>query len=197
MWQYNWPPPEVKTKILESGIPCHNETGVTTGKTIIFSIILNLRILSLFPIFLLEMIRIFTDSDDFDHLPNDRKLKCYMRCLFIVANMMDELTGAFSLANILKYVMDLPENVIKIVLKMESGCLRKSSKISDACEKSFVFNTCMKRNDAKVCVLHFFITKILSFSSHSVYYFTASCPLLTSLKMTHNFVQKKNSNKNY
>lgn len=45
----------------------------------------------------------------------------------------------------------LPDNILKIVLKMNRGCLKSIKHIRDTCDKAYLRQKCLKKNDIEVC----------------------------------------------
>lgn len=95
-----------------------------------------------------------------NQLPDNRELKCYLRCIFIASQMMDEASGMFNVSTMYKMAKDLGDKPSKIILRMSRGCFKAVEEIPDACEKSYHYHRCMKMNDLKVGVwqIFFFIT---------------------------------------
>lgn len=96
-----------------------------------------------------ETIRKFSDSDDLTTLPHNRELKCYMRCLFEVSNIMLGNTTSFNYIAMMEQMNTLPEYSHKIILRMARGCLM-NNKIRDLCDNAYKVHVCLKTNDKQV-----------------------------------------------
>lgn len=123
---------------------CRNASNVSSGTNL-----QNFKQKCSFFIKFSEIIRTFSDSDDIEHLPQNRELKCYLHCLFVSMNVMSE-TGVFNIGEMMSQTMDLPDYLGKIVVRMTRGCLKQVAKIPDACNKTYEFHKCLKKNDAEV-----------------------------------------------
>lgn len=97
-----------------------------------------------------------------NNLPNDRGFKCTLRCIHVTANLLDEETGTYNVTFILDNIRNVSDYALKILLKMRKGCSKSVAMIRDTCEKVYIHQKCMKKNDIVVCIFLFF-QRIINF----------------------------------
>ncbi len=94
------------------------------------------------------MIKRFSDKDVHDH----PELKCYMKCIMIRLNTMDE-TGKLNVKPVLDMIEKVDPWARDILMKMGSQCARiKFPKNIDLCEKAFKIHKCLKEADPVVII---------------------------------------------
>lgn len=91
----------------------------------------------------LEAIKEFSDGEIHD----DANLKCYMHCVFVEANAVDE-HGEVHLEKLQVHIEDLDREIQNIAIHMGKKCLYPEGET--LCDKAFWFHKCWKTNDPKV-----------------------------------------------
>lgn len=97
-----------------------------------------------------ESIDKFNEGEDFDKLPNDRPLKCYMRCQMINMEMMEPNASIIKSNNILENTHGFSDRDRDIFIKMGVKCIQMKDKKKEACDLAYEWNKCMKRGDINV-----------------------------------------------
>lgn len=90
-----------------------------------------------------EAIKEFSDGEIHD----DANLKCYMHCIFVEANAVDE-HGEVHLEKLQVHIEDLDREIQNIAIGMGKKCLYPEG--DTLCEKAYWFHKCWKTNDPKV-----------------------------------------------
>ncbi len=88
----------------------------------------------------------FEASTDFDNLPNDRSIKCFLACMYQEFKFLVPGAKSFQFGYFVGIVGQMKDFEREIFLKMGSGC-QKTSRAKDRCEAAYNYNVCMKRND--------------------------------------------------
>lgn len=88
-------------------------------------------------------------STNFDQLPDDRSIKCYLHCMMLESGLMQPNSTAINFARLIDAInlMEKPEQ--DIYLKMGRKCNKKNK---DVCEMIYQLNVCVKQNDNEVSV---------------------------------------------
>lgn len=97
-----------------------------------------------------ESIDKFNDGEDFDKLPDDQPLKCYMRCQMVFMEMMDPERAFIKHDTVVENIHAFSDRDKDIFLNMGKGCTRVKSKLKEACDLAYVWNKCMKKADINV-----------------------------------------------
>lgn len=92
----------------------------------------------------------FELSSDFDHLPDDRSIKCYMHCLLLESGFMKPQSQIIDPSVFIDVLNLMEVSEQNTYLKMFKKCNRKNK---DLCEMVYQINVCMKRNDNE----HFYL----------------------------------------
>lgn len=99
-----------------------------------------------------ESINGFNDGEDFDKLPNDRPLKCYMLCQMLHMEMMEPNSATLKIDNAVENIHAFSGRDKDIFLNMTKRCTRLKSKTKDSCDLAYDFNKCMKKGDINVSI---------------------------------------------
>lgn len=94
-----------------------------------------------------EAIKQFSDGE----IHEDANLKCYMQCIFVEANAVDE-HGEVHLEKLQVHIEDLDREIQNIAINMGKKCLYPEGET--LCDKAFWFHKCWKTNDPKVSILY-------------------------------------------
>lgn len=86
----------------------------------------------------------FELSADFDHLPDDRSIKCYMHCTLLEFGFMKPESQIIDPTRFIEAINLMQVSEQNIYLNMTKKCNRKNK---DLCEMVYRINVCMKRND--------------------------------------------------
>ena len=101
------------------------------------------------------MVEQMHEAEDVKDFPNDPRLKCYFKCLYVEWGAIKEPDPYLHLGHILDWMETLQPFHTKIYLDMGKGC---KSKKKDWCEKMWDLAVCYKKNDFVVsssqCVAH-------------------------------------------
>lgn len=84
-------------------------------------------------------------SDDFDHLPDDRSIKCFMHCQFIEYGIMKPDSPVMDWTHFVGVMNEMEPHEQTTFLKMGKKCNKVKSK--DLCELVYQFQLCIKKND--------------------------------------------------
>ena len=90
------------------------------------------------------------DSEDMKNLPDDPRLKCYFKCLYVEWGIIVEGDPNFHLDHMIDWLETLIPEDQKIYLGLGKGC---KSKKKDMCEKMYELVVCYKRNDPVVSIV--------------------------------------------
>lgn len=101
-----------------------------------------------------EAIKEFSDGE----IHEDEKLKCYMHCIFVEVNAVDE-HGEVHLEKLQVHIEDLDREIQNIAINMGKKCLYPQGE--NLCEKAFWFHKCWKTNDPKVSSTFSSLSKLL------------------------------------
>lgn len=93
----------------------------------------------------------FELSDDFDHLPDDRAIKCFFHCIYIEFRFMKPNSQAFDPSEFVGIMNEMTQEEQSIYLKMTKKCNRKNK---DLCDMVYNMQVCMKKNDNE----HYYVT---------------------------------------
>ncbi|XP_077301049.1 general odorant-binding protein 83a-like [Arctopsyche grandis] len=84
-------------------------------------------------------------------MPDDPKLKCYMKCMFLEFEVLDSVTGTFHYEKMLELI---PESMKKIAYNMGKNCIHfKGEDGDDLCQVSFDLHKCWQQSDPE----HYFL----------------------------------------
>lgn len=97
-----------------------------------------------------ESIDGFNDGEDFNKLPDDRALKCYMLCQMLKMEMMDPGVPTVKFDTVIENIGIFSDRDKDIFLNMGKRCTRPKSKTKDSCDMAYEFNKCMKKADINV-----------------------------------------------
>lgn len=153
MYIFQWPPPNInETWKVDIVIPfCRNKTGVDP-----------------------QMVRDFSDGEDFDKLPNDDKFKEYLLCQAIEFGVMKEGSPQLHVEGLLDYINSLEPYHQDIYFGFNKKCMNK---IKEPKEKVYQMNVCHKKNDVVVSMPRA-LFQIDSFMPNFVLFFPALYGLL-------------------
>ncbi|XP_026314955.1 general odorant-binding protein 83a-like isoform X2 [Hyposmocoma kahamanoa] len=88
-----------------------------------------------------------------ESMPDDPKLKCYMKCIFLELDVLDPQTGYFKFQKMLNM---LPEEMKSIAYDMGKNCVHfKGEEGTDMCQESYDVHSCWQRADPQV-LNHFY-----------------------------------------
>lgn len=97
-----------------------------------------------------ESIDKFNDGEDFDNLPDDRPLKCFMMCQMVHMEMLDPLIPAVRFETVIENISIFTDEDRDIFVKMGRKCTKLRNKTKDACELAYLMNKCLKKGDINV-----------------------------------------------
>lgn len=97
-----------------------------------------------------EKLKEFELTTDFDNLPADRSLKCYLYCLMIEFEFMKPDSPAVDLTKFVGIMNDMETFEQNTYLRMFKKC---NKKYKDMCEMIYQMNVCAKKNDNE----HFYL----------------------------------------
>lgn len=92
----------------------------------------------------------FELTEDFEHLPDSKELKMFLRCSGEVSEIVDPKSNKVLLSKIGEFFADLPREKQEIYVNMGKGCIRKAKLEKDLLEFTYVTSVCAKMNDNKV-----------------------------------------------
>lgn len=97
-----------------------------------------------------ESIDKFNEGEDFNILPDDRPLKCYMHCQLLHMEMMQPGIPFVQMDTVLENIAIFDDRQKDIFLNMGKRCTRLKTKTKDSCDMAYEFNKCMKKGDVNV-----------------------------------------------
>lgn len=97
-----------------------------------------------------ESIDKFNNGEDFNNLPTDRPLKCYMLCQMVQMEMIDPSTATLQFDIVVENIGVFTEEEKDLFLKMGKKCTRLKSKTKNAGDLAYDFNKCLKKGDINV-----------------------------------------------
>lgn len=90
----------------------------------------------------LEKLYIFEYSNSLENLPNDRNIKCYVRCLFVKFGLFEENSTVLQPVKFLEAMNEMTIDEQNRYLKMGKKCIKKNK---DLCEMGFQQVLCYKK----------------------------------------------------
>lgn len=113
-----------------------------------------------------ESIDGFNNGEDFNKLPDDRALKCYMLCQMLEMEMMEPGVPTVKMDIVVENIRTFSDRDKDIFLNMGKRCTRLKSKTKDSCDMAYDFNKCTKKGDINVCPI---LMMILNFNYYILF----------------------------
>lgn len=92
----------------------------------------------------------FEMSDDFEHLPNSKAIKTYIRCFGEMSGSLETNSNKLLLGKFSAYFAELSREEQAIYLGMAKGCVKAARPVRDLLEFSYNLTVCFKKNDNEV-----------------------------------------------
>lgn len=96
----------------------------------------------------------FNEKEDFDNIPNNRELKCYMFCQMREMEFVKDDIFSIDMAAVAETVIIFSRQDQDKFLHMGRKCHRLKVKSKDFCDLAYEFNICLKKGDNIVSINH-------------------------------------------